>query len=231
MVERYRSGWWLAIKYHGEGWTQREIADECGVSPRCIREYMNEFDIETRAVEGENHGLFGQERDEEVKEAISDALRGREFDDEARQRMAAAHTGREIPEQVRERIADSLTGREKPPETRAKMSQSRRGVDNHAWRGGHVYRYGPGWTAAREAARDRDEVCRQCGHDGSERTLDVHHIVPVRHFRDAEDASLEAAHDLSNLVLLCRACHAAAEHGRIGFESGIADPLSETGRQ
>jgi DNA-binding transcriptional MerR regulator len=76
VVERYRSGWWLALKYHDEGWTQREIAEECGVSPRCIREYMNEFDIETRAVEGENHGLYGEERDEAVKEKIAESLRG-----------------------------------------------------------------------------------------------------------------------------------------------------------
>ena len=51
--------------------------------------------------------------------------------------------------------------------------------------------------------------------------------MPVRHFREADDAELEDAHDLENLVLLCRSCHADAEHHRIHFESGIADPLHE----
>lgn len=231
MTKRYRSGWWLVIKYHDEGWTQREIADECGVSPRCIRSYMTEYGIETRTVEGENHGLYGEERDEEVKAKISEALEGREFDETARRRMSEAHSGNTIPESVRDRIAASLEGVAKAPETREKMSQSRRGEDNPAWCAGQVYRYGPGWTVARETVRSRDQVCRQCGHDGTERILDVHHIVPVRHFRDADDASLEDAHALGNLVLLCRACHAAAEQGRLDFESTLDDPRSETGTQ
>lgn len=37
MVRRYRSGWWLERKYTEEGWTQRELAEECDVSPRTIR--------------------------------------------------------------------------------------------------------------------------------------------------------------------------------------------------
>jgi len=231
VVKRYRSGWWLAIKYHGEGWTQREIAEECGVSPRCIRGYMNEFGIETRAVEGENHGLYGEERDEAVKEETSETLTGREFDEVARQRMSESHTGKTIPEPIRAEISEALEGLAKSPETRGKMSQSRRGEDNPAWKGGRIYRYGPGWTAAREAVRSRDEVCRQCGHDGSDRTLDVHHIVPVRQFRDTDSASLGDAHDLGNLVLLCRACHAAAEYGRIEFDSSLDDPRLESGTQ
>ena len=168
MTKRYRSGWWLAIKYHDEGLTQSEIADECGVSPRCIREYMTEYGIETRDVEGEHHGLYGKARDAAVKEAISESLERRDFDAEARQRMSQSHTGKTIPEPIRSKISEALTGVEKPPETREKMSQARRGEDNPAWRGGRIDRYGPGWTAAREAVRSRDVVCRQCGHDGTE---------------------------------------------------------------
>lgn len=231
MVKRYRNGWWLAIKYHDEGLTQQEIADECDVSPRAIRTYMNEYDIETREVAGENHGLYGTERDESVKAKISETLEGREFSAEARKRMAKSKTDTTIPDEIRDEISRSLNGIERPAETREKMSQSRRGEDNPAWRGGHPNRYGPGWKNAREAVRERDEVCQQCGHDGSDRILDVHHIIPVRCFRDADSVSLEDAHHLENLVLLCRSCHADAECGRIEFESGIEHPAARTGTE
>jgi DNA-directed RNA polymerase specialized sigma subunit len=32
MARRYRSGWWLEIKYWDEELTQREIGEECDVS-------------------------------------------------------------------------------------------------------------------------------------------------------------------------------------------------------
>jgi 5-methylcytosine-specific restriction endonuclease McrA len=74
------------------------------------------------------------------------------------------------------------------------------------------------WTEAREQVRQRDGVCQHYGHDGTERTLDVHHIVPVRLFREMEGVALEAAHDERNLVLLCKRCHSRAEHGHIDVQ-------------
>lgn len=62
MGRNYRDEDWLEEQYHGKGLTQREIAEECGVSPRTIRKYMKRFGIETREVIGENHGLYGKER-------------------------------------------------------------------------------------------------------------------------------------------------------------------------
>lgn len=226
MVKRYRNGWWLEHKYHGEGWTQREIGEECGVSPRTIRKWMARRGVDTREVKGENHGLYGRERSDEVKERIADALRGREFSEEARRRMADAKQGKEIPDEIRERIAESLSGMTRPESTRRKMSEARAGEGNPQWKGGGSVRYGPGWSAAREWVRERDEVCQHCGHDGSEDRLEVHHIVPMRAFHDVEEASLRTAHDESNLVLLCRPCHVRAEWGDIEFESGI-DPPTE----
>ncbi|MFB6164499.1 MAG: HNH endonuclease [Haloarculaceae archaeon] len=214
------------MKYHDEGLTQREIGEECGVSPRTIRGYMKEFDIETRDVEGENHGLYGEERDEEVKAQIAESLDGRDFSAASRDQMAESHMGSKIPASVRNQISESLSGIERSPETREKMSESRTGEANPNWRGGGSIRYGPGWKPAREKVRKRDEVCRQCGHDGSERELHVHHIIPVREFREAENAALRDAHDLSNLVLLCYSCHYDAEYDRINFESGIDHPAS-----
>ena len=85
MERPYHDADWLRGRYHEDGATQQEIAEECDVSPRTIRTWMQRHEIETRDVRGENHGLYGQERSEDVKERISktlDGLDGREFDDE-----------------------------------------------------------------------------------------------------------------------------------------------------
>lgn len=224
MQPRYRNRDWLQRKYHGEGLTQREIAEECGVSPRTVRKYMNRFSIETRAVEGADHPLYGQERTEEVRAEISTTMEGRELSDETKSRLAEAHEGRTLPPETRQKIADSLTGTTRSEETRRRMSRSTAGEKNPNWKGGYSRRYGSGWAVARERVRERDEVCQHCGHDGSERRLEVHHVVPVRQFRRADSASLEDAHDESNLVLLCRRCHGRADHGLIEFESGVDVP-------
>lgn len=66
-----------------------------------------------------------------------------------------------------------------------------------------------GWDAARFEALVRDQArCQDCGITAPEhieengRGLDVHHKVPYREFDDPE-----TAHELSNLVTLCRSCH------------------------
>lgn len=220
-MKRYRNGWWLEIKYWDEGLTQREIAEECGVSPTTVRKYMKQFGIPTREMRGENHPMYGRERTEEEKEKISNSLSGRSFSEETRQRMSESHEGNAIPEEVRERIADSLEGTTRSEETRLKMSESTAGANNPNWRGGYSHRYGPGWSVVREKVRERDEVCQHCGHDGSERRLEVHHIVPVRVFRQTPELSIEDAHDEENLVLLCNRCHGRADHGQIEFEEPV----------
>lgn len=223
MVKRYRNGWWLQIKYWTEGRTQREIADVCGVSPRAIRKYMNEFGIPTRDIRGENHPLHGTERPREVRRQISETLDGREFDDETRELMSRSHVGQTLSPQRREKIADSLAGITRSEETRERMSESTAGEKNPNWRGGYSRRYGSGWAVAREKVRERDGVCKHCGHDGRTRRLEVHHVVPVRRFRDDPDRSLESAHELANLVLLCRRCHVKADHGKIVVRSPDAE--------
>lgn len=226
MSRKYRDPEWLEREYHERGRTQKEIADECDVSPRAIRDWMNRHGIETRDVEGENHGLYGEERDEETRQAISASLTGRDYPEEWRERVSEAQKGRELPERVRQRISNSLEGRELSQQTRQRMSRSTAGEANPNWRGGYEYRYGAGWALAREHAIERDQVCQHCGHDGGELRLEVHHIIPVRAFRE-EEVPLERAHDLSNLVLLCNRCHGKADHGRLEFDSDVEDPREE----
>lgn len=218
----YRKAYWLEAKYWEDELTQKEIADKCGVSPSTIRKYMKRFDIPTREMRGENHPMYGRERTEDEKQQISESLEGRSFSEKTRQRMSEAHEGNEIADDVRERIADSLEGLTRSEETRRKMSESTAGEANPNWRGGYSRRYGPGWSVARQNIRERDEVCQNCGHDGSDHRLEVHHIIPVRVFRNAEHLEIEDAHAEQNLVLLCNRCHGRAEHGQIEFDAPVA---------
>lgn len=67
--------------------------------------------------------------------------------------------------------------------------------------------YSIGWDRARHACLERAsgycEKCRQL------KPLEVHHRLPLRHFRRASDA-----HDLENLLALCFQCH-RAEHRKL----------------
>ncbi|WP_049993955.1 HNH endonuclease [Halapricum salinum] len=185
---------------------------------------MKRHGIERRDLEGEDHPLHGTNRSPEVTSKISDSLEGRTFSAEACERMSESHVGNPIPEAVRQKISESLTGIERSEQTRQRMSESTAGASNPNWKGGYSRRYGPGWATARTRVQNRDEVCQQCGHDGRDRRLEVHHIIPVRVFRDDPERDLQDAHDLDNLVLLCRRCHGKVEHGAI--EASFAE--SET---
>ncbi|MFC7227389.1 HNH endonuclease [Salinirubellus salinus] len=74
---------------------------------------------------------------------------------------------------------------------------------------------------ARRRVRARDEVCQECGDDGSATYLDVHHTVPVCTFHESDTVNVADAHDEGNLVLLCRSCHARAGLGQLEFESTL----------
>jgi 5-methylcytosine-specific restriction endonuclease McrA len=224
MPPRYRREEWLYEQYHEKGRTQQEMADACGVSPRTIREWMNRHDIETRDMEGTDHPLYGDERDEQVKERISETMTGRELSEATRRKIAEAHAGKELPDEQKRRISEALRGHDKSEATRRRMSESRLGDDNPNWKGGHSRNYGPGWTAAREAVRHRDEVCQNCGADGSNTILEVHHIIPVREFYQSETTPIEEAHDTRNLLLLCQECHSEAHHGTLSFTTEISHP-------
>lgn len=78
------------------------------------------------------------------------------------------------------------------------------GEEHWSWNGGSesVY-YGANWAEQRDAARERDDhECQVCGHGGSDRALDVHHIHPIRTYDTPEKANT-----LDNLITLCRSCH------------------------
>ncbi|GAB7012267.1 hypothetical protein JCM18549_05380 [Halolamina salina] len=185
---------------------------------------MEKRNLDTRDLAGENHPQYGTTRTAETRAKISDTMENREVTEAHRERIAEAHEGRTLPEDVRERISESLSGRSLSKRTRRRMSESTTGRANPNWKGGYSRRYGDGWSIAREFVLDRDERCQACGHEGTERPLDVHHIIPVRCFRRADDAALSEAHDPRNLVVLCRRCHPKADNGELEFEPGVDHP-------
>lgn len=86
------------------------------------------------------------------------------------------------------------------------------GERHHQWEGGDIS-YGKRWWRIRRQALDRDEhTCQNCGKEASDlgQEPDVHHIKPVRAFNVAQDA-----HDLGNVITLCRSCHRNVEVGNV----------------
>ena len=185
---------------------------------------MDRHGTETCDIEGENHPLYGETRDESVREQVAGTMKNREFSEMTKRKIAEANRGRSVGADARRKTSESLAGRTKSERTRRRMSESTAGSDNPNWCGGYSPRYGPGWATARERALDRDGACQHCGHEGEETPLEVHHIVSVRAFRESPDVDLGDAHDRSNLVTLCKRCHPEADHGSLSFDSDAEPP-------
>jgi len=99
----------------------------------------------------------------------------------------------------------------------AKFREGITGEDHPLWEGGEI-NYGPNWEEQRRKARRRDQCrCQDCGMTDPEHLeefdcrLSVHHITPVRDFIEDGDLDYEAAHQLENLVTVCRSCHQRRE--------------------
>lgn len=99
-------------------------------------------------------------------------------------------------------------------------SENWRGEDCPNWEGGHQKDYGPLWNRIRSEVRERDEVCQICEMSIEKhinkygRRPDVHHKEPIESFD-----SFERANDKSNLIMLCRDCHAKVECGKREIEA------------
>jgi 5-methylcytosine-specific restriction endonuclease McrA len=84
------------------------------------------------------------------------------------------------------------------------------GENHHSYNGGPTIYIG-NWKKNRNLAINRDNnICQNCGHDGSNSRIEVHHIKPVKKFEE-----LDNAHNLDNLICLCAKCHRNVEHGNI----------------
>ena len=70
---------------------------------------------------------------------------------------------------------------------------------------GYTSPYPGDWRNIAKNIRERDGKCLRCGVT-PDRTLSVHHILPVKEFEDPKEA-----HYPENLVSLCRSCHRKVE--------------------
>lgn len=78
-------------------------------------------------------------------------------------------------------------------------------------------KYGVGWARQKALARARDNYrCQICGVEETDRSHDVHHKIPFRHFNSPEEANR-----LDNLITLCRNCHHKVEVN-LRVQSGLA---------
>lgn len=91
------------------------------------------------------------------------------------------------------------------------MRRIQSGEDHPNWKGGSNGYYGKNWNKQRRKARERDNFrCRDCGVSESnlDRELDVHHITPLRKFKERDDIIWwEEANKLDNLISFCHTCH------------------------
>jgi len=86
------------------------------------------------------------------------------------------------------------------------QSENQSGENSPHWKGGHAKNYGDTWNRHRRIIAEYYDGCQSCGGDGK----DVHHIVPYKTF----DSDVEA-NQLTNLIYLCRDCHAKIEVGEM----------------
>ena len=87
---------------------------------------------------------------------------------------------------------------------------NRRGANNINYRGGTIKGRGQNWGHQKRQVLKRDNYkCQICGKKIDRKKWDfgVHHIKPYREF----NGDYEAANQLSNLITLCRKCHAKVE--------------------
>jgi 5-methylcytosine-specific restriction endonuclease McrA len=90
-----------------------------------------------------------------------------------------------------------------------------KGPENPRWKGGYDPYYGPNWSEQRKNVLKRDNhSCRRCGKNQKElgREPDVHHIEPLRKFKEDDEIKWSVANSKDNLVSLCKSCHIKIEN-------------------
>lgn len=125
--------------------------------------------------------------------------------------VECAHCG-----SIHNRLPFRVSGRENhfcSQECHREWQTEQTGADHPTWRGGATQyaTYGPRWLTIREKIiESQDGRCRACGINRQEleRDLHVHHITPVREFKNGSgDIDWGKANQEENLVALCQSCH------------------------
>lgn len=244
----------LREKYHEEGKTLSEIAEEVGCSPATVHNRMEEHGIERRHPKAWKDRVTvtcancGSEKD--VEQAHFEAFDRFYCDNECQGKFLqktgrtrgenngrwkgkisvdCAYCGDEV--EVYPCRLDEKENHLCSQSCRAAWySENLSGEDHPLWQPGNN-QYSGRWLAARRQVRNRDgNECQLCGRSGDDegRVPDVHHIEPVRSFETEDDA-----HVPDNLIQLCRSCHAQMEQlkperQRTIFERKECGPFDET---
>lgn len=197
MTDKYKDSQWLKEKYIDEGWSYKDIADECGVSKSTVGYHARNCDFSTR------------ERDD-VK--YSD----KPYRDENWLREQYIDNGRtlsEIAEEcdvVRETVANWC--RKHDIEIQYPTGEDHPQYNEDSGKYPDGTNFGGSWEENRRKALERaNYACEnpQCNEDKESlgRNPDVHHIIPFR-LHESYDGEI---HSLENLVVLCRSCHIETE--------------------
>lgn len=234
MSSDYKDSQWLEKKYHNEGLTQEEIAEQCGVQRTTITRWMKKHGIDSRGPGcSQAEGRY-KNKDWLRKKYWDEELTVDEIGEEcgvsgqtinywrdkhgidARDSSEAVALQWEDNDERREKASEHINEvreqsppehirtGEHRPETIEKMSEAKVGDENPMWRGGYEGEYGHTWPRKRKAALERDGY--ECQACGSDEELHVHHHRPVRTFENPNDA-----HFLENLVTVCVECHPTQE--------------------
>lgn len=201
-------------------WRERQRASQTGKSrnagcdnPFWGKRHTDETKQKLSEIfSGENNPMFGIERPQYVKDAVSKAtkgkpspFKGKNHSEESKLKMSTVRVGNK-----------NRVGKFHTPEQRFKISQETkkhalRGSANFMWKGGvtpenvkarHSFEYQE-W---RRLVYERDNyTCQHCG-DSRGGNLHPHHI---KHFSEYP----ELRYEVSNGITLCKPCHENV-HGR-----------------
>lgn len=245
MTEKYKQEDWLRRKYHGQGMSVHDIADQTDVCHSTIHRNLKKNDIERRS-SGPGQ-IFGTKKYHDIdylQEKFHDEGMSyseiADLNDVSKQTIynSAKRVGLDAEGDTRyknrEWFYNKHVEESKPLYEIAEMCdvsrphiikwRKKHGIDFNYPTGednSHTKpddecvkrKRGQDWNNKRNQALERaDYACEnpQCEEDADSlgQNPDVHHIVPHR-FDDEYDVN-----ELSNLVVLCRSCHAEAEPPR-----------------
>lgn len=187
--EKYKDREWLYEQYVDEERTNKDIAEECGVSDSTICRWKQKLDIPSR----------GHEMPDHVREKVSETLSGK-YTGEDHHRYGATFS-----EETRRKMSEAKQGENNPwyGKSRPEFAEKMKGENNPSWKGGvtedYDFRCTTQWQDFSEDVKERaDWTCENCGAHGSESKLHTHHAHPVS----------EGGGKWDNVfIVLCHDCH------------------------
>ena len=125
-------------------------------------------------------------------------------------RCLRGHTNRLPIAKIRRGKNHPFYGKHHTKKSLEKMSMKTKGKNHPCWKGGITkpFPFRRGWESIRIKVLKRDDyTCQICKKSKKESLLHVHHKISRRKF-----SIIEEAHNLTNLVTLCKQCHLTLEN-------------------